>query len=93
MLTLFLFARSMKLASQDPSNADWQNSAAWSRYCVAKVLIQIKDGDRTEATRLVIEGIEIMMRLQHQGTLDTNAQDTLNKLNQIATALTSSSRK
>ena len=44
-----------KLVSQDPTNAVWQNSAAWSRYCVAKVLIQIKEGDRTEARRLIIE--------------------------------------
>jgi hypothetical protein len=29
-----------KLASQDPTNAVWQNAAAWSRYCVAKVLIE-----------------------------------------------------
>jgi hypothetical protein len=34
-----------------------------------------------------------MTRLEHQGALDTNAQDTLNKLNELATALTSSSRK
>jgi hypothetical protein len=52
-----------------------------------------KDGDRAEARRLVIDGIEIMKRLEQQGPLDTNAQDTLNKLNEIATALTSSSRK
>ena len=82
-----------KLASQDPTNAVWQNSAAWCRYCVAKVLIRIKDGDRNEARRLVLEGIDIMTRLEHQGALDTNAQDTLNKLNELATALTSSSRK
>jgi tetratricopeptide (TPR) repeat protein len=82
-----------KLASQDPSNADWQNDAAWSRYCVARILIGIKDGDRNEARRLVIEGIDIMTRLEHHGTLGTDAQDTLNKLNEIATALTSSSSK
>jgi hypothetical protein len=87
------FAITEKLASQDPTSADRQNAAAWSRYCVAKVLIRIKDGDRNEAGRLVIEGIDIMTRLEHQGALDTNAQDTLNKLNEIATALTSSSRK
>jgi tetratricopeptide (TPR) repeat protein len=81
------------LAEQDPTNAVWQNATAWSRYCVAKVLIRIKDGDRNEARRLVIEGIDIIKRLEHQGALDTNAQDTLNKLNKIATALTSSSRK
>jgi tetratricopeptide (TPR) repeat protein len=79
------------LAEQDKSNSQWQNDAAWSRYCVAKVLIRIKDGDRNEARRLVIEGIDILTRLEHQGALDTNAQDTLNKLNEIATALTSSS--
>jgi tetratricopeptide (TPR) repeat protein len=78
------------LAGQDPTNAVWQNATAWSRYCVAKVLIQIKDGDRNEARRLVIEGIDIMNRLEHQGALDTDAQDTLNKLNELATALTSS---
>jgi tetratricopeptide (TPR) repeat protein len=87
------FAITEKLASQDPTNADSQNAAAWSRYCVAKVLIRIKDGDRNEARRLVIEGIDIMTRLEHQGALDTNAQDTLNKLNELATALTSSSRE
>jgi tetratricopeptide (TPR) repeat protein len=81
------------LAEQDPTNAVWQNATAWSRYCVAKVLIRIKDGDRNEARRLVIEGIDIIKRLEHQGALDTNAQDTLNKLNEIATALTSSSSK
>jgi hypothetical protein len=40
-----------------------------------------------EARRLVIEGIDIMMGLQHQGALDANAQDTLNKLNELSTAL------
>jgi tetratricopeptide (TPR) repeat protein len=80
-----------KLASQDPSNAIWQNGTAWNRYCVAKVLIPIKNGDRNEARRLVIEGIDIMKRLEHKGALYPNAQDTLNKLNEIATALTSSS--
>jgi hypothetical protein len=64
-----------KLAKQDPSNADWQDNAAWSRYCIAKVLIQIKDSDRNEARRLVVEGIDIMKRLEHQGALDPNAQD------------------
>jgi tetratricopeptide (TPR) repeat protein len=81
------------LAEQDPTNAVWQNATAWSRYCVAKVLIRIRDGDRNEARRLVIEGIDIIKRLEHQGSLDTDAQDTLNKLNEIATALTSSSRE
>ena len=85
------FAITEKLASQDPRNAVWQNNAAWSRYCVAKVIIQIKDGDRNEARRLVIEGIDIMTRLEHQGALRTEAQDTLNKLNEIAPTLTSSS--
>jgi hypothetical protein len=42
-----------------PSNATWQIDAVWSRYCAAKVLIRIKDGDRNEANRLVIEGIDI----------------------------------
>jgi hypothetical protein len=67
-----------RLAEQDKSNSEWQNDAAWSRYCVAKVLIRIKDGDRNEARRLVIEGIDIVTRLEHQGALDTNVQDTLN---------------
>jgi hypothetical protein len=67
-----------KLAIKDPTYATWQNAAAWSRYCVAKVLIQIKDGDRNEARRLVIEGIDIVTRLEHQGALGANAQDTLN---------------
>jgi tetratricopeptide (TPR) repeat protein len=87
------FLITAKLVSQDPSNVAWQNDAAWSRYCVAKVLIQIKDGDRNEAMRLVIEGIDIMTRLEHAGALDAGAQDTLNKLNELATILTSSSRK
>ena len=80
-----------RLAEHDESNSQWQNDAAWSRYCVAKVLIRIKDGYRNEARRLVIEGIDILTRLEHQGALDTNAQDTLNKLNEIATTLTSPS--
>jgi tetratricopeptide (TPR) repeat protein len=42
------------LAEQDPTNAVWQNGTAWSRYCVAKVLIRIKDGDRNEARRLML---------------------------------------
>ena len=82
-----------KLAKQDPGNAGWQNDAAWSRYCVAKVLIQTKDGDRNEANRLIIEGIDMMKRLEHQGALDTNAQDTLNKLNELASSLASSSNR
>jgi tetratricopeptide (TPR) repeat protein len=76
-----------KLAKQDPSNAIWQNSAARGRYCVAKVLIQIKDSDPNEARRLVVEGIDIMKRLEHEGALDVNAQDTLNKLNELAPSL------
>jgi tetratricopeptide (TPR) repeat protein len=80
-----------KLASQDPTKTRWQNNAAWSRYCIAKVLMRIKDGDRNEARHLVVEGIDIMTRLQHQGALNTNAQDTLNKLNELAAALNSSS--
>ena len=82
-----------KLAKQDPTNADWQNNAAWGRYCIAKVLIQIKDSDRNEASRLVVEGIDIMKRLEHQGALDVNAQDTLNKLNELASTLTPSSNR
>jgi hypothetical protein len=85
------FAITEKLASQDPSNVGWQNNAAWNRYCVAKVLIRIKDGDRNEARRLVIEGIDIIRRLERRGALDRDAQDTLDKLNAIASALTSSS--
>jgi hypothetical protein len=72
------------LASRDPANADWQNDAACSRYCIGKVLMRIKDGDRNEARRLIVEGIEIMKRLEHQGALNTGAQDTLNKLNELA---------
>jgi hypothetical protein len=79
-----------KLAKQNPGNADWQNNAAWGRYCVAKILIRIKDGDRDEAKRLVVEGIDIMTRLKHQGA---DAQDTLNKLNELAPTLTSSSSR
>jgi tetratricopeptide (TPR) repeat protein len=82
-----------KLASQDPTNAVWQNTAAWSLYCVAKILVRIKDGDRNEARRLVIEGIDIMKLLEHQCALDTYAQDALNKLKELAAALTSSSTK
>ena len=85
------FAITEKFASQDPSNAGWQNDAAWSRYCIAKVLIRIKDGDRNETRHLVVEGIDIITRLEHQGTLEADAQDTLNKLNDLAVALTSSS--
>jgi len=73
----------------------WQNDVAWSRYCVAKLLIRlirIKDGDRNEARRLVTEGIDIMTRLEHRSALETDAQDALNKLNEIAAVLTSSSR-
>jgi hypothetical protein len=76
-----------KLSKQDASNAGWQNNAAWSRYCIAKVLVQMKDSDRNEARRLVVEGIDIMKRLQHQSALDRNAQDTLNKLNELAPSL------
>jgi tetratricopeptide (TPR) repeat protein len=79
-----------KLANQDPSNAGWQNAAAWSRYCVAKVLIQAKDSNGNEARRLVVEGIDIMKRLERQGALDPNAQDTLNKLNELEPSLPSS---
>ena len=85
------FAISDMLASRDPSNATWQNDAAWSRYCVAKVLMRIKDGDRNEAKRLIVEGIDIVTRLSHQGALSSDAQDTLNKLNETANELGSSS--
>jgi serine/threonine-protein kinase len=85
------FAISNMLASRAPSNVSWQNGAAWSRYCIAKVLMQIKGGDRNEAKRLIIEGLEIMRRLGQHGALNSNAQDTLNKLNEIGNALTSSS--
>jgi hypothetical protein len=46
-------------------------AVAWNRYCVAKVLTRLKDGDRNEARRLVIEGVDIM--LENQGALDTDA--------------------
>jgi hypothetical protein len=60
---------------------------------IAKVLIRIKDGDRNEAKRLIFEGIDIMTRLEHRGALDTDAQETVNKLNELAAALSSSSSK
>jgi hypothetical protein len=78
------------LASRDPSNATWQNGAAWSRYCIASVLLRFKDGDRNEARRLVAEGIEIMKRLERHAELET-AKDVLNKLNELANALASPS--
>jgi len=89
----FAFAISENLASQDSSNVDWQNNAAWSRYCIAKTLIRVKDGDRNEAKRLIFEGIDIITRLEHRGTLSSDAQDTLNKLNELAAAFTSLSSK
>ena len=82
-----------KLAEQATDNAVWQNNAAWGRYCVAKVLVRIKGGDRNEARRLTNEGLDIMTRLEHQGALDANARDTLNKLNELARALVSSPRR
>ena len=79
------------LASRDPSNATWQNGAAWSRYCSANVLVQIQDGDRNEARRLVAEGIEIMKRLGRHAELGMgerrSAKHDLNKLNELANAL------
>jgi eukaryotic-like serine/threonine-protein kinase len=84
------FAIAEKLASQDRTNSRWQGDAAWIRYCVAKVLMRDKDGDRTEARRLVLEGINILTRLEQQGALNPAGQDTLNKLNELAAAPTSS---
>jgi tetratricopeptide (TPR) repeat protein len=81
------------LASRDPSNVIWLNSAAWIRYCIANVLIRIKDGDRNEARRLVAEGIEIITRLEHQGALSRDAQEASDKLKDIANVLNSSSRE
>jgi hypothetical protein len=49
--------------------------------------------DQNEARRLTTEGIDIMTQLEHRGALAANAQDTLKKLNEIASTLTSSSRK
>jgi hypothetical protein len=86
------FAISDMLVSQDPSNVDSQIVAARRRYGIANMLMQIKDGDREEAKRIVAEGIEIMKRLEHQGALDRNTQDTVNKLNELANTLASSSR-
>jgi hypothetical protein len=76
-----------RLVSQDPTNAEWQTAAAWNRYCLARILIRIKQGDRGEAKRLLLEGCDIMAHLEHQSGFDAKAQDTLNKLNEIATAL------
>jgi hypothetical protein len=76
-----------RLVSQDPTNAEWQTAAAWNRYCLARILIRIKQGDRGEAKRLVLEGCDIMAHLERQSGFDAKAQDTLNKLNEIATAL------
>ena len=58
----------------DPSNAQWQIDAAWSRYCIANFLVRIKDGDRNEARRLVAEGIEIIKRLERHAELDMGGQ-------------------
>jgi class 3 adenylate cyclase/tetratricopeptide (TPR) repeat protein len=76
-----------KLARQDPTNAGWQTAAALNRYSISKVLIRLKDGDRDEAKRLVLEGLEIMARLERQSGLDEKARDTANKLKEIATEL------
>jgi hypothetical protein len=72
---------------QGSSEVEWQNLGAGTRYCMAKALMLIKDGDRDEARRLVAEGIAIVTRLEHQGQLVGDAQDTLNKLNELANAL------
>ena len=47
-----------------------RNDAAWSDIG-AKVLIRIKDADQHKARRLVVEGIDIMKRLEHEGALGT----------------------
>jgi tetratricopeptide (TPR) repeat protein len=81
------FAIIGKLARQDPSNAGWQTAAALNRYSIGKALIRLKDGDRDEAKRLVLEGLDIMARLERQSGLDEKARDTANKLKEIATEL------
>jgi hypothetical protein len=81
------FAIIEKLARQDPTNAEWQTAAALNRYCIGKVLIRLKDGDRNEARRLVLEGLDIMARVERQSALDKTARDTSNKLKEIATEL------
>jgi eukaryotic-like serine/threonine-protein kinase len=83
-------AISDRWANQDLSNVSWQNCAARNRYCIAKVLIRIQDGDRDEAKRLITQGIKIMKGLEHQAASDTDIQDTLNKLKEIAIELGSS---
>jgi len=80
------FAIIERLARQDPTNAEWQTAAAWDRYCIARILI-LKRGDRDEAKRLVLEGFDIMTHLERQNAFDAKAQDTLNKLKEIATTL------
>jgi len=75
------------LASRDPSNVTWQVDEVNARWCVAKILIRTKDGDRDEARRLVTEGMEISERLKHERALNLAGQDTLNKLNDIANSL------
>ena len=81
------------LVSRDPSNVTWQVDTASAKWCVAKILIRIKDGDRDEAKRLVAEGIEIMTRLKHQDAMNKSGDDISNKLNELAKTLASSSRE
>jgi serine/threonine protein kinase len=75
-----------KLARQDPTNAAWQNAAAWNRYCIARMLV-LKHGDQDEAKRLVLEGCDIMHQLERQNAFDAKAQETLNKLQKIASTI------
>jgi eukaryotic-like serine/threonine-protein kinase len=87
------FAIMGTLTSRDASNAEWQNNAAWIRYRIAEVLMQIKEGDRNEAKRLVAEGIDIVNRLKQRNALPSYIQDTLDKLNELANALSPQSRE
>jgi len=76
-----------RLVGQDPTNAAWQGAAASNRYCLARILLRLKQGNRDEAERLVLEGLDIMTHLESESSIDAKARDTLNKLKEIATAL------
>jgi len=87
MPTAIKFDLSDILDSREPSNATWQNAAAWSRYYIVNVLPRIKDGDRNEARRLGAEGIEIMKRVGRHAELYMTLKQVMNKLNGIANTL------
>jgi class 3 adenylate cyclase/tetratricopeptide (TPR) repeat protein/tRNA A-37 threonylcarbamoyl transferase component Bud32 len=80
------FAIIEKLTQQDPTNSGWQTADAWNRYCITRILI-LTQGDREEARRLVLEGLDMMRRLEGRNALDPKAQDALNKLQEMATTL------